>query len=306
MVGESCALAKMNIPSLTEDADVPTRSSAKSSGGGRPRGKAPRGKRWSAELGQWEEDPEAASSASRLKTKRERSAFIGVVPTCKFSKVRGADQWTMRIKVKEGGVGGKEVSRTAGPFSTEEEAARAYDAVAGSLGRPVNFPAPGTGQARASKAQASSYRGVCWHKPTKHWTAFVSVHGRNFCLGYFKDEVSAARKFDEAAGPLGRALNFPDSAAALQAALPNAAPPPNPAVSMVSPALPAGDGTHDAGAITAEAPAAEAASSSSSLSSSSSSASAAATAAAGARAAVARALPQHRRARSRGRAGQAV
>jgi hypothetical protein len=47
-----------------------------------------------------------------------------------------------------------------GPFKTEAEAAQAYDAAAGPLGRPVNFPAPNSGQKKASKESASKFIGV--------------------------------------------------------------------------------------------------------------------------------------------------
>lgn len=45
-----------------------------------------------------------------------------------------------------------------GTFDHEEDAARAFDARAGALGRPVNFP--GGNQVQAVKAWSSKYRGV--------------------------------------------------------------------------------------------------------------------------------------------------
>ena len=57
----------------------------------------------------------------------------------------------MKIKL-----GDKNERHCEGPFKTEEEAARAYDAQAAPLGRPVNFPEPGTGQVQASKTEKSS------------------------------------------------------------------------------------------------------------------------------------------------------
>ena len=116
--------------------------------------------------------------------------------------------WTMRIKVppkaangaiaaiateEEAGEGGKKagaglIALAKGPFATEEEAAREYDALAGPLNRPVNFPTAEWPK-KATKEQSSDYRGVCWHKPTRAWTASISVANRNRGLGYFKTAV---------------------------------------------------------------------------------------------------------------------
>ena len=100
--------------------------------------------------------------------------------------------------------------RRLGTFDKEEDAARAFDARAGALGRPVNFPEGG--QVQAVKAGSSKYRGVV--AIGSRWRASIKLDGKFKSLGYFSSEEEAARKFDEAAGPLGRAVNFPQPTAA--------------------------------------------------------------------------------------------
>ena len=94
-------------------------------------------------------------------------------------------------------------------FDSEEEAARAYDERAVVLSRPVNFPKEG--QEQAVKRGSSKYRGVT--KRGKNWEAQIRLDGKEKGLGYFDSEEAAASKFDEAAAPLGRAVNFPMGAA---------------------------------------------------------------------------------------------
>ena len=94
-----------------------------------------------------------------------------------------------------------------GTYDSEEEAARAYDEQAAPLGMPVNFP--DEGQVQAMKRGSSQYRGVS--KQGNKWSARISINGKSKLLGTFKSEEAAARKFDEAAAPLGRAVNFPFS-----------------------------------------------------------------------------------------------
>jgi len=79
----------------------------------------------------------------------------------------------------------------------EAAVARAYDAVVGPQGRPVNFPEPGSEQRQAVKgrihkvANTSQYRGVSRssHNPQK-WLAQIRWQGVHTCLGTFDSEVS--------------------------------------------------------------------------------------------------------------------
>jgi hypothetical protein len=94
-----------------------------------------------------------------------------------------------------------------GTFDSEEEAARAFDKRAAALGKPVNFPTEG--QEQAVKRGSSKFRGVT--KQGKKWVAKIGIDGKPKYLGTFYSEEAAARKFDDAAAPLGRAVNFPFS-----------------------------------------------------------------------------------------------
>ena len=76
--------------------------------------------------------------------------------------------------------------------------------------------------ARRSSASAktsgcsSKYRGVSWYKQSKNWRVSIRVGGKTKGLGYFSDEIAAARAYDEfvIAETLNKPLNFPDDTAA--------------------------------------------------------------------------------------------
>jgi hypothetical protein len=62
---------------------------------------------------------------------------------------------------------------------------------------------------KAERKLTSQYVGVCWHKTRKKWRASISLFDRKKILGYFDDEVEAARCYNEMAKKLGRnTLNF--------------------------------------------------------------------------------------------------
>jgi hypothetical protein len=121
------------------------------------------------------------------------SEFVGVARKTPKSNI-----WISQICVE-----GKKFRM--GFFSSEEEAAHAYDERAATQGRPVNFPKEG--QEQAVKRGSSKYRGVTKYR--NGWNARINLDGEMKSLGTFDSEEAAARKFDEAAAPLGRKLNFP-------------------------------------------------------------------------------------------------
>lgn len=95
-------------------------------------------------------------------------------------------------------------NKLLGYFDSEDEAARAFDEQAAALGRPVNFPTKG--QKKAIKKGTSEFRGVV--KSGNKWKAAINISKKMIHLGSFENEEDAARKYDEAAAPLGRAVNF--------------------------------------------------------------------------------------------------
>ena len=52
------------------------------------------------------------------------------------------------------------------------------------------------------KNSFSRYKGVCWHKRGKHWLAQIKFNGKGRFLGYFTDEIDAAKAYDKEARKL--------------------------------------------------------------------------------------------------------
>lgn len=50
-----------------------------------------------------------------------------------------------------------------------------------------------------AKNNKTGFKGVCWHKINKVWTAYITAAGVRMHLGCFKDKASAARAYDRAA-----------------------------------------------------------------------------------------------------------
>ena len=66
---------------------------------------------------------------------------------------------------------------------------------------------------KRSGAMYSKYKGVHWHKLNKKWSSRVTYQKKTIELGYFENEIEAAKAYDEAAkihhGEFA-CLNFPE------------------------------------------------------------------------------------------------
>ena len=61
-------------------------------------------------------------------------------------------------------------------------------------------PAQNTRNARYPKKNTSSkYRGVWFNKQTKKWRSQISINRKRKQIGYFKNEIDAAKAYDQAA-----------------------------------------------------------------------------------------------------------
>jgi len=47
--------------------------------------------------------------------------------------------------------------------------------------------------------KSSKFKGVCWYKREKKWTARINKKGKRKHLGYYDDEIEAAQAYNEAA-----------------------------------------------------------------------------------------------------------
>ncbi|MBN1796171.1 MAG: HNH endonuclease [Sedimentisphaerales bacterium] len=67
-------------------------------------------------------------------------------------------------------------------------------------------------RSKSKKKCSSIYKGVSWHKQHRKWGAAIKVNRKSIHLGYFNDEIEAAKCYDEAARKYHgefACLNFP-------------------------------------------------------------------------------------------------
>ena len=102
--------------------------------------------------------------------------------------------------------------RHLGYFDSETDAAKAYDAAAAK--REPSYAQRG--------GKTSAYTGVSWYAGYEKWRASITVGKKYVHLGYFADEIAAAKAYDNAV----RALALGMDARALQDGRPGARPAP--------------------------------------------------------------------------------
>ncbi len=64
---------------------------------------------------------------------------------------------------------------------------------------------------RKSNGKPSKYKGVCWYKAYSNWMVNIKINQKPIFVGYYKDEIEAAKAYDAKAIELGfdvQALNF--------------------------------------------------------------------------------------------------
>ena len=67
---------------------------------------------------------------------------------------------------------------------------------------------------KRSGATQSKYKGIYWRKKVRKWQASIKCNKKRIELGYFRDEIEAAKAYDRAAKKYHgdfACLNFPDA-----------------------------------------------------------------------------------------------
>jgi len=78
--------------------------------------------------------------------------------------------------------------------------------------RPATYSQNLYNRKKRSGATQSKYKGIYWRKKNRKWQAQITFERKRICLGYFRNEIEAARAYDRAAmkyhGEFA-SLNFP-------------------------------------------------------------------------------------------------
>jgi hypothetical protein len=67
---------------------------------------------------------------------------------------------------------------------------------------------------KSSRATHSKYKGIYWHKNIRKWQVEIKFNKKRIHLGCFRNEIEAARAYDNAARKYHAefaCLNFPDA-----------------------------------------------------------------------------------------------
>jgi hypothetical protein len=151
------------------------------------------------------EDPAPYSTPRERPTPSHSSQYRGV------SWDKSKSKWAAAISAQ-----GRNIS--IGRFTSEETAARAYDAAARKYhGEEAfqNFPGEMVEVRKDPRSnKTSQYRGVSWNKNKKKWDVSIRVNGKTVFRACFASESDAAHAYDIAARQcLGdkAILNFPDA-----------------------------------------------------------------------------------------------
>jgi hypothetical protein len=79
--------------------------------------------------------------------------------------------------------------------------------------RPATRAQNARNRKKFSRKCSSKYKGVCWHKVSLKWHARIMFENKRIKLGYFNNEIDAAKAYDEAAKKYHgefACLNFPE------------------------------------------------------------------------------------------------
>ena len=141
---------------------------------------------------------------------KRRSRYVGVFWD------KGTKMWGAHIAMVKNK---KQYAQRIGSYLDEEEAARAFDREAIALGRAVNFPKKGQKQAVKQRELASipnrpkwsPFVGVFWDTRRKLFASqFMDrISKRQVAIGFFDDEIEAARAYDKKGHRAWEARKFP-------------------------------------------------------------------------------------------------